>query len=295
MLAQLGDRLARVLEIAKQARASDQMLYGSTPGLIRDIITRNGSALHDLPVETLANRDDPLQAPELLGPVPLRLVTDVRAITMTRAAVTDATETGTLAQAIDELARGAILPLIVSLMQALEAWGRFLAECGAQDAAETPVALRCGATQFRPALGTLGPPDEAEIPRRSDRAFALSRRLGETGKCSKSWGGPGVLTRSRTAPAAEIVGRSNLHQPAFVRRCYVRGCGGASRTSPMRCDDVLCRHLPSGGCRRSRTDPGIGAGRGHGRAQTGAAVARGGPVLGYHPPRRWPPRRRRCG
>jgi hypothetical protein len=34
-----------------------------------------------------------------------------------------------------------------------------------------------GETQFRQALGTMGPIGEDEILRRSDRAFALCRRL----------------------------------------------------------------------------------------------------------------------
>ena len=107
----------------------------------------------------------------------LRFTTDIKAITMNRAAVTDATETGTLAQAIDELARDAIFPLIVSLMQALEASGTFRADHGAEDAAETYIALLFGETQFRQALGTIGPLGEVEILRRSDRAFTLCRRL----------------------------------------------------------------------------------------------------------------------
>lgn len=182
-LAEKGYRSASMLEIAKQAKASNQTLYalyGSKQGLFRDIITRNGAAVRRLLAETLANRDDPLKALELLGPVLLRFATDMKAVTMNRAAVTDATETGTLAQAIDELARGTIFPLIVSLMQALEASGKFRADRGAEDAAETYVALLFGEIQFRQALGTMGPLDEDEILRRADRAFTLARRLFET-------------------------------------------------------------------------------------------------------------------
>lgn len=183
VLAEKGYRSASMLEIAKRARASNQTLYalyGSKQDLFRTMITRNGVAVRSLLVEALASRDDPLQALEQLGPVLLRFTTDIKAITMNRAAVNDATDTGTLAKAIDELARGAIFPLIVSLMQALQGSGKFRIDCGADDAAETYVALLFGETQFRQALGTVGPLDEAQIRRRSDRAFALTRRLFET-------------------------------------------------------------------------------------------------------------------
>jgi AcrR family transcriptional regulator len=182
VLAERGYRSASMLEIAKRAKASNQTLYalyGSKQGLFRDIILRNGAAVRRLLEETLANRDDPLRALEQLGPLLLRFSTDIKAITMNRAAVNDATETGTLAQAIDELARGAIFPLIVSLMRALQASGQFRPDHGAEDAADTYVALLFGETQFRQALGTMGPIGEAEIRRRSDRAFSLCRRLFE--------------------------------------------------------------------------------------------------------------------
>jgi AcrR family transcriptional regulator len=180
VLAERGYRSASMLEIAKRAKASNQTLYalyGNKQGLFRDIILRNGAAVRQLLQETLANRDDPLHALERLGPVLLRFSTGSKAITMNRAAVNDATETGTLAQAIDELARGAIFPLMVSLMQALQVSGQFRLDHGAEDAAETYVALLFGETQFRQALGTMQPIGEEEILRRSERAFTLCRRL----------------------------------------------------------------------------------------------------------------------
>lgn len=182
VLSEMGYRRASMLQIARRAQASNQTLYawyGSKQALFRGIIEANGRAVRTLLEEALERQDDPLATLEELGPVLLRFTTDAKAITMNRAAVADAAETGILAQAIDEVARGRIFPLICALMRRLEEAAHFRLELGPEEAAGVYVMLLLGETQLRQALGTVPPFGEAEIASRSAMAFGLTCRLFE--------------------------------------------------------------------------------------------------------------------
>ncbi len=157
LLKELGYRRTSMLLIAKRAQASNQTLYAW--------------------YRSKAEAQDPLPALEALGPALMRFTTDEHAIIMNRAAVIDAAETGVLARAIDEVARDAIFPLIVDLMQRLVDSGVFAEDVLAADAAQSYVSLLLGEVQLRQALGNLPPFDNDEIVRRSARAFLLTCRL----------------------------------------------------------------------------------------------------------------------
>ncbi len=141
------------------------------------IIEESGRAVRELLEHALHGGDDPLRALADLGPTLLRFTTDANAITMNRAAVIDAAETGVLAEAIDEVGRGCIYPLICALMERLVNERVFAPQVNAQDAAQTYVALLFGEAQLRHALGTMPPCDEPEISSRSARAYELTCRL----------------------------------------------------------------------------------------------------------------------
>jgi len=180
LLKELGYRRTSMLLIAKRAQASNQTLYAwyrNKPELFRGIIERFGSGVRAQLQTALQDTQDPLPALEALGPALLRFTTDEHAIIMNRAAVIDAAETGVLARAIDEVARDAIFPLIVDLMQRLVDSGAFAEDVLAADAAQSYVSLLFGEVQLRQALGNLPPFDDDEIARRSARAFMLTCRL----------------------------------------------------------------------------------------------------------------------
>ena len=182
LLQELGYRKTSMLLIAKRAQASNQTLYAwyrNKQELFRSIIEDNGRAVREQLQLALREDagDDALQALADLGPTLLRFTTDAHAIMMNRAAVIDAAETGVLAQAIDEVARDGIFPLIGALMARLVQAGVFAADVVPEEAAQTYVALLFGEAQLRQALGTLPPCDEADIRRRSARAFELTCRL----------------------------------------------------------------------------------------------------------------------
>lgn len=180
LLKEVGYRKTSMLQIAKRAQASNQTLYAwysNKQELFRSIIEENGQAVREHLQAALSKGDDPLQALADLGPTLLRFTTSADAITMNRAAVADAGETGLLARAIDEVGRGSIYPLICSLMQRLAQAEVFARETDADEAAQTYVALLFGEAQLRQALGTIAPFDESDILRRSENAFSLTCRL----------------------------------------------------------------------------------------------------------------------
>lgn len=181
LLKEVGYRKTSMLQIAKTAQASNQTLYAwyeNKQALFRAIIERFGQAVREQLQAALQGDQSPLAALAALGPTLLRFTADEHAILMNRAAVIDAAETGVLAQAIDEVARGSIYPLICALMQRLVQAGLFAPDAlPGDDAAQTYVALLFGEAQLRQALGNLPPFDEAEMARRSERAFALTCRL----------------------------------------------------------------------------------------------------------------------
>lgn len=180
LLKELGYRKTSMLLIAKRAQASNQTLYAwysNKQQLFRGIINNFGLAVREQLSAALKEDQDPLKALKALGPTLLRFTTDEHAIIMNRAAVIDASETGVLAQAVDEVARDAIFPLICALMQRLVDTGAFAPKVQAEDAAQTYVALLFGEAQLRQALGNLPPFDEKTIAARSARAYQLTCKL----------------------------------------------------------------------------------------------------------------------
>ena len=180
VLAKKGYRRASMLQIAKQAQASNETLYAwyaNKQGLFRALIESNGEAVRTLLENAMEHNQDPLQTLEALGPLLLRFTTDSKAVVMNRAAVADATETGVLAKAIDEVARGLVYPLICSLMHRLDQNGVFKLDMDAEEAADNYVALLFGEIQLRQVFGTIKPLSKDEMDRRAKRAFELVCRL----------------------------------------------------------------------------------------------------------------------
>lgn len=132
--------------------------------MFRGIIERFGSGVRAQLQAALQDTQDPLPALEALGPALLRFTTDEHAIIMNRAAVIDAAETGVLARAIDEVARDAIFPLIVDLMQRLVDSGAFAEDVLAADAAQSYVSLLFGEVQLRRRHIADGRPGDAVSP-----------------------------------------------------------------------------------------------------------------------------------
>ncbi|MFK7964760.1 MAG: TetR/AcrR family transcriptional regulator [Burkholderiaceae bacterium] len=180
VLAERGYRRTSMLQIARRAKASNETLYawyGSKEKLFADIIESNGRKVREYLEQALVKSADPLNSLEALGPILLNFTASDKAIIVNRAAVADAAETGLLAQAIDESARGALYPLVCSLMSAIEQSGHFKLDGGVEDAADCYLSLLFGETQFRQALGRVSPLSSSQINQRAKRAFELTQRL----------------------------------------------------------------------------------------------------------------------
>lgn len=198
LLKEVGYKKTSMLLIAKRAQASNQTLYAwysNKQELFRSIIERFGAAVREQLEAALAQDSDPLSALHALGPALLQFTTDEHAIIMNRAAVIDAAETGVLAQAIDEVARGVLFPLICALMDKLVRTGVFAPTAEPDEAAQTYVALLFGEAQLRQAMGTLPAFGPAEVAVQADRAFKLTCRLYATPPASPQ----GPQARSRRA------------------------------------------------------------------------------------------------
>jgi AcrR family transcriptional regulator len=180
LLAEKGYSSTSMLQIAKRASASNQTLYawyGSKQALFKGIIDENGKAVRAFLNDSLREHKDPVLALKSLGIYLLQFTTDSKAIIMNRAAITDATETGLLALAIDNIGRHHIFGLICELMETLSGTGHFEFDIDAEDAANTYIGLLFGEVQMRQALGAIAPLTEEEIHQRSARAFDLTSRL----------------------------------------------------------------------------------------------------------------------
>ena len=180
LLDEKGYRSTSMLQIAKRASASNQTLYawyGNKQALFKDIIDLNGQAVRQFLERALNDHEDPLLALKSLGVHLLRFTTDGKAITMNRAAIIDATETGLLADAVDNIGRKEVFALICTLMEDLAERGYLALDVDAEDAANSYVSLLFGEVQMRQALGVMLPLTEEEIRKRALRAFELTCRL----------------------------------------------------------------------------------------------------------------------
>lgn len=172
LLAEKGYGATSMLAVAKAAKASNETLYrwyGDKNGLFRALIARNADLVR-LPLEAALESDAPaIDALAEVAPVLLQMLTSDRAIVLNRAAAAD--PTGDLGQALTELGRGTVGPLLAQLI------GRAMAQGALPEGAHGPatrrfVDLLVGDLQMRRAIGALPALPEAECASRADQAIA---------------------------------------------------------------------------------------------------------------------------
>lgn len=156
VLAERGFNSTSMLEIAKQARASNETLYqwyGDKLGLFAAMIEANRAAAVDRLQSSIAGGSlaDDLKD---FGTILLQTILSDRAILMNRAAAADAT--GQLAEALRVHGRGSVLPFLERRLGA-EALSPAFFDPG--DAAECFIALLVGDRQIRRMHGALPEPD----------------------------------------------------------------------------------------------------------------------------------------
>lgn len=179
VLAEKGYAATSMLAIAKRAGASNETLYkwyGNKQALFRSMVEANAHDVAELLRAGVSAKRSPWATLKSVGPVLLRLLTSERAIALNRAAVMDVDETGMLGRTLAEAGRNSVVPLIARVFEEGRASGQMTFETR-EEATETYVGLLVGDLQIRRAIGVLGPLDEAELHRRSDRALRLAKKL----------------------------------------------------------------------------------------------------------------------
>jgi len=179
VLAEKGYGATSMLAIAKRAGASNETLYkwyGSKQALFRSMVEANAREVAELLRDGISAGRNPWAMLKSAGPVLLRLLTSERAIALNRAAVMDADETGILGRTLAEAGRNSVAPLIARVFEEGRAGGQMAFETK-EDATEVYIGLLVGDLQIRRAIGVLGPPGDAELRRRSDRALGLARKI----------------------------------------------------------------------------------------------------------------------
>jgi AcrR family transcriptional regulator len=184
VLEKSGYKKASMLQIAKQAKASNETLYawyGNKQALFSSLIASNAQRVEGALRAVMSDEsaaDDPLVR---LGRQLLEFTTTANAIIINRAAVADVQDTGLLAEAIETHARQAILQAIETLMAKLADSGVYRFEEGAHAAAEVFVSLLLGDLQMQQALGSIEPLTETAITNRAQRVQRLFDKLFRVG------------------------------------------------------------------------------------------------------------------
>ncbi|SHI00357.1 TetR/AcrR family transcriptional regulator [Marivita hallyeonensis] len=179
VLERVGYKKASMLQIAKEAKASNETLYawyGNKQSLFQSLIVANAGAVEEALESTFTGDSDDLFA---LGKLVLGFTATQKAIIINRAAVADVQETGLLSQAIETHARQAMLRCIKAQLAGMEASGKFTFEHGVAVATEVYVSLLIGELQMQQSLGSVPALSQDEIEARSRRASSLFGKLFE--------------------------------------------------------------------------------------------------------------------
>ena len=175
LLAEKGYRATSMLAIAKRAGASNETLYkwyGSKQDLFRALVEDNAREVSELLHISIKGDMDPITLLRKVAPILLHLLVSERAITLNRAAVADATETGQLGQTLAQSGRDAVVPLIADLFDRCRASGA-LEFSSRQEVVDCFLGLLVGDLQIRRALGVIAELDDDAVHHRSARTVAM--------------------------------------------------------------------------------------------------------------------------
>lgn len=171
LLAEKGYAGTTMLGVAKRARASNETLYrwyGDKQGLFLSLISKNAQEVKQLLGATVEVGTPPEQVLKALGPKLLSLLLGKRAITLNRAAASDAS--GELGKALAKSGRNTVLPMIRTVFAQMIAQSGATA-FGAEAAADAYIGLLVADLQVRRVIGVLDLLDNDEIDARAGRAY----------------------------------------------------------------------------------------------------------------------------
>lgn len=168
---------ATMLAIAREAKASNETLYGwygDKTGLFRALVARNAQTLRDELQARIARNALPMESLAVIGPALIALLTHPRAIALNRAAAAD--PGGVLARTIAEAGRETVGPLIVQLLVNARERGE-LAFSNPEAAFALYLDLLVGDLQHRRVIGLIPPPGPETCQLRGEMALSRLRLL----------------------------------------------------------------------------------------------------------------------
>lgn len=180
VLEEVGYKKASMLQIAKRAKASNETLYawyGNKQALFSSLIKDNAGGVEKILESAISSDGDQTSSLIKIGKLLLQFTATEKAVIINRAAVSDVQETGLLAGAIGENARGVMFRLLRELMVKLERSGRYLFDEGAEVATRVYVDLLIGELQMQQSLNAIPPLTTVEIEQRAEQSCALFDRL----------------------------------------------------------------------------------------------------------------------
>lgn len=168
VLEKKGFKGASMLAVAREAKASNETLYGwygDKIGLFSAMIKSNAQLVEDDLIKAKGNGKVGLSALAHVGRSLLAMVTSDRAIALNRAAAGDVT--GELGRALGHEGRNRVLPILTELLR--EAYGE---KQDVTEHLECYLALLLGDLQIRRAIGMAEALNPTEVETRSERAIA---------------------------------------------------------------------------------------------------------------------------
>lgn len=174
-----GYRDASMLDVARRASASKETLYawfGDKQGLLKALIERNAQAVRAVLTPHLDGDVPPERLLFEFGRALLALLLGESAVTINRAAISEAKSDPALAQMLARAGRQSVLPVFIRLLEMHRKRGALRMEDASQ-AAEDFLGLLLGDMQVRRLLGLIAPPRKAQIEARAARAARAFMRL----------------------------------------------------------------------------------------------------------------------
>ena len=170
---------ATMLAVANRASASKETLYawfGNKSGLFEAVIRANASRVDAALTAALEHSAPPEEALCAFGRELLALLLKEPALTINRAAISEAPSIPAFGKILAAAGRDAVAPKLTLYLDQQKRLGT-LSFADAEDAAETLIGLLLGDLQIRRLLGVIPTPDQAWIDTRATRAVAQFMRL----------------------------------------------------------------------------------------------------------------------
>lgn len=179
LLERNGYKATSMLAIAKKAKASNETLYawyGTKENLFRSLIEENAAEVKEAIIQALGSNANIHSSLNGVGRLLLTLVTSEKAVSLNRAAATDASGTNVLGPALASAGRQSVTPLLKELILQARSGGQ-LQFTDQDDVVRIYLGLLIGDLQIQRVIGVKPVLSQKEITGQSEAATAYFLRL----------------------------------------------------------------------------------------------------------------------